>query len=156
MCQRKPPRGGIGFLVVALLAVLAACGGGDDETPTPTRSAPTATAPAPTATSPVAPGETRVPPTPTPTTPPRPAWEIDWEQTLEAANEEGLVITTGSRAAYRIAQEAFSEFFPDIAVEVQIGRGSALLFAATMRANDGVSSGLRATIWPPRSSKTND
>ena len=68
MCQRTPLKWGNGFFVVATLAVLAACGGSADETPTPTSAAPTATSPVPTATSPAAPGETRVPPTPTPTT----------------------------------------------------------------------------------------
>ncbi len=129
-------RGLLAFAGVVLLGLIVACGGDDD--PTPTKAAPTATSPAPTATSPVAPGETRVPPTPTPTTPPRPAWEIDWEQTLAAANEEGEIITTGSRAVYRIAQEAFSDFFPDITVEVVIGRGSALGSRLIQEHNAGI------------------
>ena len=53
--------------------------------PTATSPAPTVTSPVPTATSPAEPGETQVPPTPTPTTPRIPAWQLDWDQTVEAA-----------------------------------------------------------------------
>ncbi len=35
MCQRKPLRWGFGFLVVAMLSVLAACGGGGGVSPPP-------------------------------------------------------------------------------------------------------------------------
>ena len=111
-------------VAIGLLAlVAAACGGGDD--PTPTTGAPTATSPAPTATSPLAPGETRVPPTPTPTTPPIPAWQLDWDQTVEAAKEEGLVVVAVTRAAYRTGLETvLMEEYPDIQVEAQVGQGS--------------------------------
>ena len=106
--------------LVALVA--AACGGGDD--PTPTSSAPTATSPAPTATSPSAPGETVIPPTPTPTTPPIPAWQLDWDAALEAAKQEGTVIVVVARAAYRTGAEEFQKVFPDIVVEAQVGRAA--------------------------------
>ena len=108
------------FTALVLLGLVAACGGGDD--PTPTSAAPTATSPVPTATSPAVPGETRVPPTPTPTTPPIPAWQVEWEQALEAAKGEGVVIVGVSRAAYRQAAERFQETYPDIRVEGQVGR----------------------------------
>ena len=114
--------------VASLLAlVAAACGGGDD--PTPTTGAPTATSPAPTATSPLPPGETRVAPTPTPTTPPRPAWEVEWEALIAAATEEGNVVINVSRATYRTGTQAFNMAFPDINMEFQVGSGS----AATVR-----------------------
>ena len=108
----SPARRWGGLLTVAmvgLLALVAACGGGDE---TPTSAAPTATSAAPTATS--APGETRVPPTPTPTTPPRPAWEVEWEQALEAAREEGAVSIRVSGQRKRQEISHFLESYPDI------------------------------------------
>ena len=107
--------------MAALLAVIAACGGGDDGTPT--SAAPTATSPAPTATSPSAPGETRVAPTPTATTPPRPAWELEWEETIAAAEQEGTFVVAVGRAAYRNSAEKLSDFFPNIVVESRVGSG---------------------------------
>ncbi len=104
----------LALAMMGLMGVLAACGG-DDATPT-------ATSPAPTATS--TPADTPVPPTPTPTTPPIPAWQLDWDQTLEAAKEEGVVVVAVTRAAYRNGLERIMEAFPDIVVEAQVGRGA--------------------------------
>ncbi len=138
-------RGVAGLALAALLTmVVAAACGGDDATPTSgaptatssaptatssaptaTSPAPTVTSPAPTATSPAAPGETPVPPTPTPTTPPIPAWQLDWDQTVEAAKEEGLVVVAVTRAAYRTGLETvLMQEYPDIQVEAQVGQGS--------------------------------
>ncbi len=103
----------LALAMAALLAVIAACGGGDDATPT--SAAPTATSPAP--------GEAPVAPTPTATTPPRPAWEIEWEGTIAAAKEEGIMVVAVGRAAYRTSAEKLSEFFPDIVVESRVGSG---------------------------------
>ena len=112
------------FVGMVLLGLLLACGGGDG---TPTSAASTATSPAPTATPP-APGETptapTVPLTPTPTTPPIPAWQIEWEAALEGAKEDGVVIISGCRSAYRRGAEKFLEVYPDLNVEAQIGRGN--------------------------------
>ncbi len=114
----------LGFAVVG--ALLAAACGGAGETPTPTKAAPTATSPAPTATASAAPTTpTATAPsapivTPTPTPTPIPAWILDWEKTLEAAKEEGTVLITVNRAAYRTGAEGLSEAFPDIVVEAFI------------------------------------
>ena len=114
----------LALITGALLAAIAACGGGDDATPT--SSAPTATSPAPTATS--TPGEVPIPPTPTATTPPIPAWQLDWDQTLAAAKEEGVVIVGVTRAGYRTGLEQVMEVFPDIVIEAQVGRGAETRF----------------------------
>ena len=88
----------------ALLGLIAACGGGDDPTATPTTSGPVA-------------------PTPTATAPQLEAWEVDWNETLEAAiNEEGVLLIASLREPYRQAAEKFSEFYPDIRVEARVER----------------------------------
>ena len=110
----------LALVMMGLMGVLTACGGDDA---TPTSAAPTATSPAPTATSPAAPGETVVPPTPTATVPSIPAWQLDWEQTLEAAKEEGKFVVGVRRAAYRNAIETFMETYPDIILEAEVGGG---------------------------------
>ena len=109
-------RGLLAFAGVVLLGLIVACGGDDA---TPTSAAPTATSPAPTATSPV-------PPTPTPTATPIPAWQVDWDQTLEAAKEEGVVVINVARSVYRQGAEFFLEAFPDINIEAITARGGAM------------------------------
>ena len=91
-------RGGLAMAAMAtlLLGLVAACGG-DDATPT----------------SPVV--------TPTPTTEAIPAWQIEWDQTLAAAKEEGVVVITFLRAAYREGTDPFMEAYPDIVIEPAIG-----------------------------------
>lgn len=76
-------------LVLAFSVFLVACGA--DPTPTPT-----------------------VTPRPAATPTPKAAWEIDWEKTLAAAEEEGEVIVTIFRADDRASVEKFSNFFPKI------------------------------------------
>ena len=127
-------------VIGALLALLAACGGGEDPTPTATSSAPTATSPAPTATSPAVRGETPLPPTPTATAVPTPTWEVEWDQLVEAANEEGVVVVGISRSAYRRGAESFQEVFPDIAVEGLTGSGAALSQRVLLEYDAGVHS----------------
>lgn len=84
-----------------LLLLLSACGG-SEATSTPTQPAvtprPTAT-PVPTATS-----------TPTPA---KAAWEIEWEETVAKAQEEGELVIIGGSAAvyYRPVFQAFQEKF---------------------------------------------
>ncbi len=88
----------------ALLGLIAACGGGDDPTATPTTSG-------------------RVAPTPTATAPQLAAWEVDWNETLKRANEEeGLLLIASLREPYRAAAEKFSEFYPDLRVEARVER----------------------------------
>ena len=100
---------GRGLLIAGLTALMAgliaACGGGDDPTATPTTSG-------------------SVPPTPTATAPVLPAWEVEWNETLEAAKQEGIVIVQNTRAAYREGVELAMEAFPDITIEAQVGRDS--------------------------------
>ena len=83
------------FVMAGLLSLIAACGGGDD--PTPTTAAPTPTS--------------------------VPAWEVDLEQTLEAANVEGTVVINVARAPYREGAEFFMQSYPGITVETIVARG---------------------------------
>jgi len=124
-------------VLLTIVAIVAACGG-DDPTPTPVPPTPTSpaakAAPAPstppTPTPTLRPGETPVPtptqlpPTPTPT-PGKAAWEIDWDNTLAAANKEGKVIVTVFRQPDAIAAKEFEKFFPGITVEAQVIQGRA-------------------------------
>ena len=100
---------GRGLLIAGLAALMAgliaACGGGDD----------------PTATPPTGP----VDPTPTATAPVLPAWEVDWNETLEKAKQEGVVVVQVARQSYREGIElAMLQQFPDIDIEAQVGRGA--------------------------------
>ncbi len=87
------------FALAALLAVIAACGGGDDPTPTQVIATPTATISS------------------------VPAWQIEWDETVAAANAEGTVTVGVARQPYREGAEFFQEAFPDITVESKVGRG---------------------------------
>ena len=84
---------GRGLIIAGMTALMAgliaACGGGDD--PTPTTSSPLST---PTATAPVL-----------------PAWEVQWNETLAAANREGSFVVSVARQGYRTGAERFMEFF---------------------------------------------
>jgi len=90
-------------LVVLFSVVMGACGADPTATPRPTNT-------------PV-PAED---PTPTPT-PERPAWEIVWEKTLAAANEEGKVVVTSCGGAGRrtamTGDGSFEELYPGITLE---------------------------------------
>ena len=95
----------VGLLgVIGLLAV--ACGG-DDPTPTPR---PTAT--------PVPVGD----PTPTPI----PAWQIEWDRVLAAAQEEGEVVVRMGGSASRTFSPRFEVFEEETGIKViaETGRGS--------------------------------
>ena len=96
----------------ALLLVLAACGS-PEPTATPT-SEPTPT----TTTAPPPPQE----PTPTPT-PSKEAWEIEWDEVVAGAKEEGELLIVGGSAAimYRPVFDRFGEIFD---VEVKSSGGS--------------------------------
>ncbi len=97
---------GRGLIIAGMTALMAgliaACGGGDD--PTPTTSSPLST---PTATAPVL-----------------PAWEVQWNETLAAAEREGSFVVAVARQGYREGAELFMNFFPDINIEFQVGRGA--------------------------------
>ena len=122
---------GVGF-IVALMTVVAACGGTTaDATATPTNTPrPDAT---PTATSlPLAPTSTPRPTsTPLPTSTPIPDWQVRWDETVARACEEGEVFVQGpSEVRERtLFTEIFAEDFPCITVKY---------------------SGLRARDWLPR------
>ena len=141
LVRRLRMRSGVlALAMVAMLGLVAACGGGDDPTPTATGAAPTATSPAPTATSPIAPGETRVPPTPTATAPSAPAWEAQWDALVAAAKEEGTVNIAVTRAAYRSGAEPFQDAFPDIQMEFQVGSSSSRAGRILQEVDAGVHS----------------
>lgn len=121
---------GVGFMV-ALMAVLAACGGAADATATPTNTPrPDAT---PTATSlPLAPTSTpRATSTPLPTSTPIPDWQVRWDETVARACEEGEVFLQGPAEVRErtIFTEEFVADFPCIEVKY---------------------SGIRARDWLPK------
>ena len=89
-------------LAALMVGLIAACGGGDD--PTPTTSSPLGA-------------------TPTATAPVLEASEVQWNETLEAANREGSMVVAITRQGYREGAELFMNFFPDINLEFQVGRG---------------------------------
>ena len=97
-----------GAAVIGLLVALAACGGGDDPTATPTFTSPPPTATS-TPTPTLAPGETRIPPTPTPTESGPPAWQLEWDRTLAAAKEEGSVVLTFGGSGEQRRTKLFQE-----------------------------------------------
>ena len=99
---------------LVLLLLASSCGGDD---PTPTSPPPTAPPPPAATPTPVPAGE------PTPTPMPmdtKEAWEVEWEETVAAANEEGKLVVTVFRAEDREAVEIFEEYFPEIDVDAQI------------------------------------
>lgn len=58
---------------------------------------------------------------------PKPAWQIEWENTIAAAEREGqLVVYTGGEASETRIEEAFQIAFPKIKVTSLAGRGSQL------------------------------
>ena len=80
-----------------LMLLLAACGSDPTATPVPT-STPTA--------------EPGAPPTATPT--PKAAWEIEWDELVEAAHAEGTLVWAGGAAIkedYGPLSDAFSTKF---------------------------------------------
>lgn len=81
--------------VVAILGLVAVACGGDDPTATPVAPA------APT------PGDEK------------PAWQVRWEATIAAAEEEGSVVVSscGGEARRRAMTEGFAEAFPNITLE---------------------------------------
>ncbi len=98
--------GALGVLSLALALGMVACG--SDPTPTPL---PTAT-PVPQATA-----------TPTPS---QPAWELEWEETLAAAQDEGelnYILGAGASRSMGSVYEEFNRLF-DIEVITSVGRGA--------------------------------
>ena len=100
------PRGPAALAAGALLllALAAACASDPTATPQPT---PTPTPPQAT----LAPDAPALP-TATPT-PAQEAWEIEWEETLARAREEGEIVVTGGGGAVRMVPwfERFSELY---------------------------------------------
>ncbi len=88
----------LGILTLALGGLLAACGSDPTPTPRPTPTTAAATA------------------TPTPS---QAAWEIAWEETLAAAQQEGKVVVTscGGEGRRRAMTEGFEEMYPGITLE---------------------------------------
>ena len=91
-------------LVTALLLVAAACA------PSPS---PPAAAPEPTA----APGA------------PREAWQLEWDQTLAAAKQEGKVVVSGPPGAdqRQAIADGFQAAYPDIKIEYTASRGTEII-----------------------------
>ncbi len=100
-------------LLAAVTVLLTACGADPTATPTP---APTPT-PQPEATPTPMPVQVA---TATPT-PSRPEWEVRWEETIAAAEEEGKVVVTscGGEGRRRAMNEGWAEQFPNITLEHQ-------------------------------------
>ena len=91
----------IAAVLAALLGLLAACGS-DDPTATPTPR-PADTSPAPTSDA-----------TGAPDTPAKAAWEIEWEETVVKAQEEGelsLAMSSGTTREFRPVYKAFQDEF---------------------------------------------
>lgn len=105
-------------VLVALLVGLAAACGTD----------PTAT-PVPTSTPTLAPGE----PTATPT-PPTPAWQITWDETVAAAKEEGKLVVGLGGGASRTLRPWYQEFGDKFGIEIIVSGGSGSETAARLLA----------------------
>jgi iron(III) transport system substrate-binding protein len=123
----------VGF-IVALMAVLAACGGSNSVAEAPATPTDTPRADAtPTATSlPLAPTSTpRATPTPLPTSTPIPDWQVRWDETVAKACEEGEIFVQGPAEVRErtLFTEIFTADFPCIEVKY---------------------SGIRARSWLPK------
>jgi iron(III) transport system substrate-binding protein len=53
----------------------------------------------------------------------RPAWQIEWEKTVKAAEEEGALVIYMTQAFEPVFREAFQKKFPKIKVTLVTGRG---------------------------------
>ena len=98
--------GGVGLVLVLLLA---ACGSSD---PTPTNTAPPTATPIPQA--------TEVPEPTATSTPPKEAWEIEWEETVAKAKEEGSLVMAVAAPRWNPFLPIFEDKF-GIKVEVLAG-----------------------------------
>ena len=96
-----------GVLAALFVGLVAACG-----------SDPTAT-PLPTSTPTPAPGEPTATPTPEP-----PAWQITWDETLAAAQEEGKLVVGLGGGASRTLRPWYQEFGQKFGIEIIISGGS--------------------------------
>jgi iron(III) transport system substrate-binding protein len=58
---------------------------------------------------------------------PRPAWQLEWEKTVEAARKEGKIVAgvPASAELRKTLEEAFNKRYPGIEVELTSGRGPA-------------------------------
>ena len=126
MMSNTPVKSMVRWSVVAgtlgvLALLVAACG--SDPTATPVATATPTSPPAePTAT--LAPGEPT--PTPAPTATPTlapPAWQIEWDETLAAAKEEGKVVIALGGNASRTYSPRFEAFEAEMGIEVIAGTG---------------------------------
>ena len=106
-----------GVLAALIVGVVAACG-----------SDPTAT-PVPTSTPTLVPGE----PTPTPTPAP-PAWQVTWEETPAAAQEEGELVAGLGGGASRTLRPWYQEFGDKYGINIIVSGGSGRETAARLLA----------------------
>jgi hypothetical protein len=53
----------------------------------------------------------------------RPAWQIEWEKTVKAAEEEGALVIYMTQAFEPVFREVFQKKFPKIKVTLVTGRG---------------------------------
>ena len=116
-------------LLGALGMLVAACGADPTATPAPTptpRPAATPTSAAPEAGTPTA-------PTATPTEA-VPAWQVEWDETVAAAREEGkLVIALGGNASRSFAPR-FEAFEAEMGIEIIAGTGGGSVQFAKLKA----------------------
>ena len=98
----------IALVLAALLGLLAACGG-DEPTPTPTpRRVDRGATPTPDA----------------PVAPARAAWEIEWEETLAKAQEEGELSAALGSGATRDFRSLYKHFQDKFGIRVILSGGS--------------------------------
>jgi len=56
----------------------------------------------------------------------RPAWQVDWEKTVKAAEDEGVLVIYMTQAFEPVFREAFQKKYPKIKVTTATGRGPEL------------------------------
>jgi hypothetical protein len=56
----------------------------------------------------------------------RPAWQMDWDKTVKAAEEEGALVIYMTQAFEPVFRETFQKKYPKIKVTMVTGRGPEL------------------------------